>query len=64
MEMISIVDIFDFCWVQFLLQGSEIIFAVLSLIFSCKSVSHWMLETGLVLTVDCLSGCPGKALTK
>ena len=64
MEVISIINIFDFCWVQFLLQSSEIFFAVLGLVFSCKCILHWVLETNFVLTVDSLTGCPCEALSE
>lgn len=64
MEVVSIIYIFDFCWVQFFLQSSEIIFAVLRLVFSCKCVLYWMLETNLVLTVDGPTGCSCEALSE
>ena len=63
-EMIGIIDIFDFCWVQFLFEGSEIFFAVLRLVFSCKCVLHWVLESGLVFFIDSTASGLGETLTK
>ena len=64
MEMIGIIDIFDFCWVKFLLERPEIFLAEFSLVFSCKCVLHWVLEASLVFFIDGLAGGLGEALSE
>ena len=52
MEIIAVSDILDFCRINFLFQGSKIIFVEFSLSFCCKSLFHWVIETFLIVTID------------
>jgi hypothetical protein len=64
MEMISIINVFNLCWVKFLFKCSEIIFIIFCCIFSCKCLPYWMLETLLIFTIYSFSSCFGKTLTE
>jgi len=62
--MISIINVFNLCWVKFLFKCSEIIFIIFCCIFSCKCLPYWMLETLLIFTIYSFSSCFGKTLTE
>ena len=64
MEVIGVVDILNFCWVEFGLECSEIILVVFSLVFSCKCVLHWVLETSFVFFIDGLASSLSETLSK
>ena len=52
MEIISIVDVLDLCWVDFFLQVSKVRFAVFYSLF-CLVLFVWFLgNTLLVVSVD------------
>jgi len=57
MEIICVVDILNFCWVDFFFKCSEVIFIELSSVLSGKCVFDGMLETSVVFTVDRFSSC-------
>jgi hypothetical protein len=63
MEVVGIIDVPNFSWVDLLLKCPEIIFAVLRGVLCFKNFSSWMLSAFLVFFIDCLSGGFGKALT-
>ena len=63
MEVVAVVDVFSFGWVQVILQMSEIILGVGSLSLGGESVLHRMIEAFFVLAVDSLGCCFGEALS-
>lgn len=64
MEIIAIVYILYFCWINFFFQCPKIIFIILSLGFCCKSILNWMIKTLLVVTIDSICCNFGITLSK
>ena len=62
--MIGIIDVFNFCWIEFGFKCSKIIFAEFCCIFSCKCLLYWMLEPLFIFAIYSFSSCLGKALTE
>lgn len=62
--MISIINVFNLCWVKFLFKCSKIVFVIFCCVFSCKCLSYWMLETLFIFTIYSLTSGLGKAFTE
>jgi len=63
MEIISIVDVLDLCWVNFLLQGSEVVFIVFAGVLGLKCFFHWEGHTAAVFFIDRFSSCLRETLS-
>ena len=55
MEIIAIINILNFCWVNFIFKRPKIVFIKFSLSFSGEPIFHWVIEAFLVVTVNGIS---------
>jgi len=63
MEIICIVNIFYFCWVNLLFQSSEVIFTEFSGVLSLESVLNRVTKSSVILSIDRLASSFGKTLS-
>ena len=63
MEIICIVDVFDFCWVNFLFQSSEVIFIVFACILGLISFFWSVCHSFAILVVNRFASCFGETLS-
>ena len=63
MEIIGVVDVLDFSWLNLLLESSKVIFAVLSLVLGSESIFNTVVQAGLILFIDGFASGLGEALT-
>jgi hypothetical protein len=63
MEIISIVDVLDLCWVDFLFQSSEVIFTKFSGVLCLESVLYRVTKTYIVFSIDRFASSFSKTLS-
>ena len=63
MEVKGIVDILDLCWIELLLESSEIIFVILRIILSNILILWLVIDSHWVFVINSLTSCLGKTFT-
>ena len=63
MEIISIVDVLDLCWINFFFQSSEVTFIVLTLVLCLEIFFHWENNTTAIFFVNGFSSCLRETLS-
>lgn len=63
MEIVCVVDVFYFCWVNFLFQHSEVIFTKFSGVLSLESVLNRVTKSNVIFSIDRFASRFGKTLS-
>ena len=64
MEIICILYVFDFCWLQIFFKSSEIVFRKFCYIFRSKCLFYTVLKSTFIFSIYCLCSCFRKTFSK